>query len=190
MRLVGKSEVTTRDLGGELQFTVTREDGLVETIAGPALLAYFLFMAWKANNYIFLAFGAIGAAWLLSHWLQGRETELRVTSKELVATGNLGRMFSTEVRVAALDVVSLGWDSPGEGDNRGLYLKRGWGRVCVLPGLNREQAADVVYAIYRKFPEIGMEEYNSGSFLFGTNSGLTTLGLSKPAQENPKAKSD
>jgi hypothetical protein len=103
-----------------------------------------------------------------------------------VATGNIGRLFSTEVRVAASDVKSIGYKPGGHGTQGGLYLKRGWRSVCLLPGLNPQQAGAVARTILRRFPLIGIEDRDPNSLLFGKDSDLTALGLSNSQmkQEN------
>ncbi|MGO9335988.1 MAG: hypothetical protein ACLPY1_00630 [Terracidiphilus sp.] len=177
MTLTGKADVESRDLGAELQFKVTRERGLIEVLAIPAFLAFFLYVGWKANRYWFVVAGGLWAAVMTANWLQGSETELRVTTTELTATGNLGRMFSTQLRVPAAEVTALGWEGGSEDADPGLYVKRGWRRLCIMPGLNKEQATEVADAIRRRFPEIGPEKY--GYPWLGGKKELTTLGLSK-----------
>jgi len=178
MRIFGRVELTTADYQSELRFTAVRRDGLFEFAAGPIFVILALYFGWKWQRPWYLAFGGIALLSLVANWIQGGATELRVTGSELLATGNLAKMFSTEIRVPADEIKTIRYEAGGEGDPGGLYIRRGWGRTCLLPGLNSEQADEVAQAIYLRFPDIGSGDHNPNSLLFGDQSNLTVLGLS------------
>jgi hypothetical protein len=85
-------------------------------------------------------------------WVHGGTTILRVTSSELLATGNLRNLFSTRATMPASEVTWLGFyyhrpDLDGlsiEGEETDIYV----------PGLNQEEAEAVAVTILRRFPNI------------------------------------
>jgi hypothetical protein len=189
MRALSHAELTTIDLHSELRFSVEHRPGWLDRISLTAFAALTFYWAWtrfdvsthtfSAGVFWPLAPAAMSLVALLINWMQGRSTELRVTNSELVATGNIGRWFTTEVRVPAAEVKSLGFRG-GRGGHSGLSVRRGWRYVCLLPGLNAHQAGAVARTIFRRFPKIGSEDRDPGSLLFGKESDLTALGLSNP----------
>jgi hypothetical protein len=190
MRALSHAELTTTDLHSELRFAVDRHVGWVNLIFGPVILFVLLdFASAHPSSWVHalvqkgawpLLFALPSLLALAVGWMQGRSTELRATSSELVATGNVGRLFSTEVRVPASEIKSVGFRAGGHGGQSGLFVKRGWRYVCLLPGLNPKQAGAVARTILRRFPEIGSEDRDPDSLLFGKESDLTALGLSNP----------
>jgi hypothetical protein len=68
-----------------------------------------------------------------------------------------------------------------------LYAKHGWKNTCLLPGLNPQQAGAIARTIFRRFPDIGPEDDNPDSLLFGMESDLTVLGLTTPETTRPSA---
>jgi hypothetical protein len=172
MSLFRKVEVTTVELPNALEFSITREDGLFEQIVAPCLAALVLWIFWKTGStWVRLITGFAGVTTVLAfvaNLLQGRETMLRVTSDELFAEGNLGRLLLTSVGIPAADISSIYFDTGGEGD--------GWSSTRVLPGLSREQAVAIIDAIARKFPQLATSN-GPTSFLYNSDP-LTSLGLS------------
>ena len=160
--------MTTIDLHSELRFSVVRHGGWIDRIALPAVLMCVAYFVWTHPNSWAHAFGirdiwslapaALGLLAVAVSWLQGRTAELRVTSSELVATGNIGKLFSSEVRVQTSEIKSIGYRAGGHGRQGGLYLKRGWRNISLLPGLNPKQAGAVARTILRRFHEIGPED--------------------------------
>jgi hypothetical protein len=190
MRALSHAELTTVDLHSQLRFIVDRRVGWLDLIAGPLFLFVLLDFTWSHPNSWDhaliqkstwpLLFALPSLLALAVGWMQGRSTELRVTSSELVATGNVGSLFSTEVRVPATEIKSIGFRAGAHTRQGGLFVKRGWRYICLLPGLNPKQAGAVSRTIFRSFPEIGSEDRDPDSLLFGKESDLTTLGLSNP----------
>ena len=180
-----------------------RNDGLLPPLAnrgaGPGKGKYYF---WGEDNIFEQAcfvhdlvqksawpflFALPGLLAVVVGWMQGRSTELRVTSSELVATGNIGKWLSTEVRVPASEIKSIGFRAGGHGRRGGLYAKHGWKNTCLLPGLNPQQAGAIARTIFRRFPDIGPEDDNPDSLLFGMESDLTVLGLTTPETTRPSA---
>jgi hypothetical protein len=197
MDVFAKAELTTIDLHSELRFTVDRHVGWLDLIAVPLILFVVLDFAWthpsswvhdlvQKSAWPFL-FALPGLLAVVVGWMQGRSTELRVTSSELVATGNIGKWLSTEVRVPASEIKSIGFSAGGHGRRGGLYAKHGWKNNCLLPGLHPQQAGAIARTIFRRFPDIGPEDHNPDSLLFGMESDLTVLGLTTPETTRPSA---
>jgi hypothetical protein len=189
MRAFGKIELTTIDKLGELQFTVVHHEGWFELAAGPIFVLLALYFAWELQHAWLFVFGGIGLLSMFASWLHGRKTELRITSNELVAKGNLRSMFIRTVRLPTSDVTSIGWSSGGEGGDSGLYLKRGWSSTRVLPGISQQQARGVIDLLSRRFPEIPIEDDDAGLTLldlFPQRTNITTLGLSAAQPKDPR----
>jgi hypothetical protein len=134
-----------------------------------------IWIGWKWPNLWFRIGAAVGTLALVANWLQGRETRLSVTARELTARGNCGRLLRTDLVVPVGDIKSVEYFIGEEGES-GLYLLRQWSRACLLPGLNDVEAHGIVDAILRKFPHIGGDQ-NANSLLFGERSDPLTLGL-------------
>ena len=192
MRLFGRVELTTVELPNALEFSISRESGLVEWAGGMVIGLLGLWMFWKVNTpfsrLIVVVVCVAAAASAIASWVQGGSTKLRVTADELFAEGNLNKLFSTEVRIPASEIASLGHNVGNDGEPSVLYVKHGWSRTCVLSGLDADQGSSVTSAIFDKFPEIAPEDTSPGSPLYGTQSELTTLGLSDSQSERPKTK--
>ncbi len=178
-------EVKTVELPDALEFTVTREKDWGTNVIAPGLGLFALWwFFWRIGNlWLRIISGVTAGITALSYAanrLHGRETRLRVTSEELAAEGNLGRIFSTRFRIAAADLSSIRFDDGGEGGTGGLYVWHGWSCACILPGVSREQADSIVDAIARKFPLLPTERSDSKSWL---GDRPIELGLSKLNRE-------
>jgi hypothetical protein len=164
------AELTTTELPDELQFRVVRYVSLrgwikwfVQSAIGIIVAALLLAGAdrvfgWKDSVGLpLLACIYIGmvAPAILAYWLKGRATELRITSDGLIASGNIGDIFSKQAVIATSEVFSLGWRSGGL-----LLVREGFWRrpICVLPGLNEKQGNAVMKSIAGRFPDL-WEEY-------------------------------
>ncbi|WP_348262337.1 hypothetical protein P8935_21385 [Telmatobacter sp. DSM 110680] len=190
MSLVSKVELKTVELPDALEFTVSREDGLLESVAFPVFAFFVLWMFWRMGTLWIHILAGIAAAstslTLLVNWIQGGETKLRVTRDEIRAEGNLGQLFSTSVTIPATDVTSIRFDNGGDGGISGLYVRHGWRFTPVLPRLTAEQSKTVIEAIRQKFPEIPADSGTkfSLSSLFESGAELTTLNLSNSSTED------
>lgn len=183
MSLLGDIELKTTELPDALEFTATRSDSLLENVAIPAITIILMWAFFWRNGNLWLRIisgAAVGFTILaaLANRIQGNETRLRVTLDGVVAEGNLGQLFSTSASVAIADISSLCFHDGGDGGISGLYARRGWRFVLLLPRLNQQQSQSVVDAITKKFPGIPAESALNSS-LFGDGGRLTTLSLSK-----------
>jgi hypothetical protein len=157
MKARGYFELTTTELPDELQFRVTHHAGWEDwfrRIVPPAIIVSTFFVPSFHHIWVYrvLIFFAMADSRQLD-WIRGRTTELRVTSSELVATGNLRKLFSRRATVPASEVMWLGFDSYGS-NQPGFAVEGGEIGLCVLPGLNREQAEAIADTILRRFPNI------------------------------------
>jgi hypothetical protein len=178
VNLFGKSEITTTEISGELRFVVVQPRAWVAPAVGAVITSLFIWQAWRSHSLVIAVCSLIALASLAGTLLRGKETVLSVNSEELVSRGNIGKAFSREVRVPASEVISLGYDTGGEDDPTGLYVRKSWGRTCLIPGIDESEATRIATAINSRFPEIEKSDPTPASFLFGNDGGLTTLGLS------------
>jgi hypothetical protein len=191
MKAIGRVQLTTVELQDSLEISVVREYGRLEWAIGLVLTLFTIWLFWRFNTPITHLFAAVicavAATAVIAIWVQGTSTKLRVTRDEILAEGNINKIFSNEMRIPVSEVKWLGYEAGGENEPSGLYLRRGWSRTCLLPGLDEDQGIAVVSAIFAKFPEIVPEDKRGGSLLYGSESGLTGLGLSDRESEKPKA---
>lgn len=186
MPLQGKVETKALELPDALEFTASREEGLIETLIIPAGILVLLWWFWRTGNLWLRIIAGVAAATTLlatiANRIQGGETRLRVTSDEIVAEGNLGRLFSTSARIATNTVSSIRYDDGGDGGISGLYAFHGWRSTLLLPYVTTDQANTLVDTIRRKFPSIPAGRHSGFSIsdiaVFDRGAQITTLGLS------------
>jgi hypothetical protein len=143
----------------------------------PLTLACLLFsflLGQRNGDVFFLAalYFSFTLSPFLSRCLYGNVTVLCVSNDEIVATGNIGKVFTKRLTVPTSEVESLRESSGG------LYLERdsfwkesGW----ILPGLNREQGRSLIGAILMRFPDV-WEVYDVQKRVpFGFRTGLRLL---------------
>jgi hypothetical protein len=63
-------------------------------------------------------------------------------------------------------------------------VKHGRRYDCLLPGLSAHQAGAIARTIFRRFPQIGGDDRDADSLLFGKEGDLTALGLSNPQRDS------
>lgn len=161
-----------------LVFRIERERGWVESLMGFAAILFFFWEAQNSRSKIWVIFGLIAIAGIIANWLHGTKMELTVTNDEILARGNVNRMFRTEIVISSA-VKSIDYLSGGEDAPSGLYVKQAWQNTCVVADITEEQTGQITDRIYRKFSEIGSGDTESGSVLFGARSEPTTLGLTR-----------
>jgi hypothetical protein len=158
MRYLSKVDLETLELANALEFTVSREDGLLETLGIPIFALIVLWYFWRTGTlWLRIIAGAAAFATVFistANRVQGGKTRLRVTREEFLAEGNLGRLFTTTIKIPTSNVSAIRFDDGGDGGISGLYVRHGWRNTPVLPRLNREQTRNVIEAIRTKFPEI------------------------------------
>lgn len=165
---------------GGLMIRATGIRRVVDFLVMVLIAAGVAFMAWRDASWT-LAFGAIVVAALeIAIWFRNEDGEVNVTEHDLTASGDLGGWSTGYVRFRWMDISGLEYQAGGENSEGGLYARTGgWSSRCLMAGLDREQAEEVIAAIYRRFPYVGMAEDNGGWSLFGGGSEIMTLGLSK-----------
>ena len=188
MKMIGNGELETQDLGHSLQFVRTRNLGwlaiLVEIVA---IGGFGLYACWKSSVILFL-FAAFAMIGMVANFAHGNETLLRVSETGILARGNLDSWFTTELSLSVEEITSMGWSAGGEGDNGGIYVSRGYTQTWVLPGATEEQGRTIMAAIEEKFPDFPIADRTASSLLFGDESGVTTLGLTKSKTRSTDSK--
>ncbi len=179
MRIFGQTEIQTFDSDSELTFIATRQRGWADYSIVPFCIGISV-VVWAQGSQVFaLLCFVFGGAALISKWVQGPSRRLSVTPHQIIADGNLQKTFGSEIKIPATEVKSIDYAVGSKNEPSGLYVRHGWSRSCVLPGISREQAVSIRDAIERKFPEIGEIDRSPASLLHGDSSGVTTLGLSE-----------
>lgn len=148
-------------------------------LLAPALFLFALCEAYRQQSLIWLIGGLIAISGGFASWLHGKKTELSVSHTELVARGNVGRIFYDEIRVSTSTITFLGYDNGGEDEPSGLYARHKFGSTCILDGVNEEMSNKIATAVFLRFPEIGSGDGDPGSFLFGGRDEPISLNLSK-----------
>jgi len=108
---------------------------------------------------------------------------LRVSESSIIARKNSASWVGKEVTIPVAEISSMGWSAGGEDDDGGVYVMRGYSRSWVLSGASEEHGRVVISAIEDRFPAFPIADLTPASLLFGDDSGITTLHLSK-GQEN------
>jgi hypothetical protein len=193
MNFSGRTSFTTEETDDALLFFLVREPGAIERIGLPLFAAIILWSLWQSGSFAFQCFAVFalisGSAAYVASWLHGKQSILRITANEIIASGNLARTFTTEVRIPSNEIRSLKWDSGGEDGTPGLYANCGWNATLLLPYIDEAQAAIIRDAVARRFSELQIGDDYNASFLYGNDSGVTTLGLNNSTDEAAQAKS-
>lgn len=177
MPLLSRAEVTTLVEPTRITFHIEREDGWIEWLIGLAIIC-FCFWQWSRFHTIFwLIGGLVGTATVFANWTRGGRTELIVTAGELLARGNVGRMFSSEISIKTADVTAMQYQVGGEGAPSGLYVRHGWQNTCLVDGISEDQTNQILDEIFRRLPNVPTGDRNPASLLFGPSSDLTRLNL-------------
>lgn len=178
MNAFGKRTLQTIETPDEIQFILVRQGGWATQLLSVTVILGFFWEALRSSNLMWCIFCLVGVFVLIADRLHGNTTQLQVTRTELTARGNLSRAFQDRFAIDVAAVKSIGYQSGGENDSSGLYVTGYLQNFCVLPGINREESRHVVEAIYRKFPDMKIGDYDARSLFFGPNGGLITLGIS------------
>lgn len=193
MNFSGSTSFTTEESDDSLVFILVRETGAFEYCLLAAIGASAIWLLLASDSFavqLFVAIAAVAAALAqFCNWSNGKLSTLRITTSEFVASGNLARTFTTEIRILSNEIRSLKWDSPGEDGTPGLYANRGWSSTLLLPYIDEAQAAIIRDAVARRFPELQIGDDYNASFLYGNDSGITTLNLNKSPDEAAQPKS-
>ncbi|HWT65596.1 MAG TPA: hypothetical protein VN151_05740 [Terracidiphilus sp.] len=174
-------------------FIFVREPGALERFGFPLFATIVLWNLWKSRTFFVQCFVVFAIVYIAvscaASWLHGKQAILRISNNELIASGNLARIFTTEVRFPVGEIRTLKWDSGGEDGTPGLYAKREWASTLLLPYIDEAQASMIRDAVARRFPEIKIDDDYAASILYGNESGITTLGLNPSTDESSEMKS-
>jgi hypothetical protein len=189
MKLFGRPQLETQDLGAALQFVCTRNHGWMDVVFGPIVIGAFAFFAWRQHSVLVMVLAIVGLIGLVANRTRGRETILRVNQMEVVARGNLDGS-SAEMTIPRDEITSMGWNAGGQDDSGGLFVARGWTRSYVLPGATEAQAREIIAAITGRFPGFPIDDRTWASLIWGDESVLMDLGLDEPDQGKSSGSND
>jgi hypothetical protein len=186
MKLLGNTQLETRDVGETLQFVFTRHHGWMDLAFGPILIAGFAFYAWREHSVMMMVLAIMVGIALLANRAHKQETFLRVSPVEIVAHGSLDHSSNTEITIPRHEITSMGWNAGGQDDSGGLFVSRGWTRTYVVPGATEAQAREILAAITGHFPGFPIDDKTWASLIWGDESVLLELGLDevKPGESS------
>ena len=177
MPFLTHAEITILAEPNRLTYRVERERGWLEWAIAIAGISFLFWEAHRFHSVFWLVFGIVGGVSLVTGLLATGSSELIVTSNELLVRSNLGGLFSKETSISTADITGIEYQSGGEDNPAGIYVKHRWRSQCVLSDLTRQQADEILDQIFRQFPHIGVGDPNPNSLLFGPSGDLTKLGL-------------
>jgi hypothetical protein len=177
MPFLPRPEITTLPEPARITFQIEREHGWIEWPLALAGIG-FCFWQWSRYHLIFWAIGGtVATASAVANWARGSRTELVVTADELLARGNTGRLFSSEITIRTADVTAMQYQVGDEGAPSGLYVRHGWRNTCLVRGISEDQTNQILDEISRRFPNIRTGDSDPSSLLFGSSADLTRLNL-------------
>jgi len=186
MQLRGEVELKKTEHFDALEFTVSREESILESVVFPAFALAVLWWFWHIGSLwprILAGLAAISSAVAyIANRIQGGETRLRISSDGVMADGNLGKLFTTHEQIGIADIDSIRYEPGGDGEISGLLARKGWSSILLLPHITGDQANEIIAAIHRKFPHMPVERYAPFSLSdlnpFDRGEHVTRLGLS------------
>jgi|GEM_PF-2519037 len=141
----------------------------------PASAAVFCVASiWFELGIVATVSSAIILLTSLFRWFSERMIQLSVNDKTLEVRSDA--WWKTNVtRVHWSEIKRLEYMVGGDDEPSGLYAKQAsWSRTCLLSDINEKTTAQIVDAIYMRFPFVEMAPDNGRR----PSSGLITLGLS------------
>jgi len=183
MNWFSKFEVDIVRSPDRIHVRVERDESWYEDLIGSTVAVVFVFYAYRMHRWWLIGIAVIGILQMLLNRMQGQATELEVSGEKLVATGNLGRSFRTEVTINTADVVSIKYQYGDEGEKGGVYVSRRWSSTRIFPGLPKDQAEEIIDAIYESFPLLGRDDTGADdvtSFISWGDSEPIRLNLQNP----------
>lgn len=173
MRFLGHISIRSNEQPDSLEFIVTCDGGWIEIVVEATLLVFFVWMAFYSKNYFFILVFVFGLFVIAIHHLQGKVTRLIVTSKGLVAKGNLRDLISTETELPTADLSSLGYRAGGRHRPFGLYADD----ALLLPAINHNQVNEILEIIRKRFSEFQYIAEPTPSGIFAGSDEILTLKL-------------
>ncbi|HWW23047.1 MAG TPA: hypothetical protein VNY78_04040 [Edaphobacter sp.] len=168
------------DRKDEMQILFMREKRWTDFLLSGAVVIGLAFLFWSNRSWISLVILVLAVGHGVVEWVGDDHAELLITKEGIEVIGSLGRISSSNVRLQWSSISGLDYREGGEDEPSGLYARRGsWSSTRLMTHVNKEQAEEIIAAIYRRFPYVEMAEDSGGWSLFGGGSEITTLGLSK-----------
>jgi hypothetical protein len=165
--------------GDELQVKVTGQQRGIDFVVLGISLSVCAFLFWRDRSWFYFVCLLVACAYGLHNWLSDREEQLLVTEKNVEAFGDFGGFSSDRVLLSWSDIAGLEYRAGGEDTPSGLFARKaGWSSALLMTRVDKEQAEEIIRAIYRRFPYVEMADDSGGWLPLGGKSGLTTLGLS------------
>ena len=189
IRSLGSRQLEMRDLGDSVQFVLKPHLRRGNVGAGLMVIVGFAFFAWWRHSVILMVFAIVGVIGLVSNWLRGRQTTLRVNRAEVVARGDLDTS-AHEITIPLTEITSMGWSAGGQDDSGGLYVANGWTRLYVVPGATEAQAREILAAITGRFPGFPIDDKTWASLIWGDESVLMELGIDETKQPEDSRSGD
>jgi hypothetical protein len=174
VKLLGSSVVTTTEDSDQLVFTFERQAGWVELLVPPIIVVGCALLSWQDRAWWLLALCVVGMVMFASKWSREGSGKLTVSGYGFVVIPDFKRFPNRTIRYQPQVVQRLKFFAGiDENDPFGLYLNED----CIVPEISEEQANEIAYRIFAKFPDIGGPDTRRASILHGDDSGITSLGL-------------
>lgn len=161
MKLRENTEIKITDEPNHVQFVIVHERGWLNDVLYLIMVAVFTAESWflhrnvKDTLYISSIFLLIIAIRVMMKNSDITTASLFVSRSELIGRSNLDTGPTKEIRVKTTDIRSLGYKVGTEDSLPGLCaIQRSQKQVCLLSGLKRKPANELVEAIYLRFPNI------------------------------------
>jgi hypothetical protein len=163
--------------------TGTLFSGAFSATAAGVVAGFAASYVMGPRQRILLALVAAAVAFLYSR--RTRNFELRVTSSQFVAIGQVGDNFGGRRSVSAPDVRWLEYQEDTTGPEtahhpQGLYAVLRHRSMCLLPEVDAQQCAHIIDRVTAKYPEF--EQQWSGQSSFGTQFISLELNEERPRQ--------
>lgn len=187
MKVFGRPQLETRDLGDALQFVSTWNHGWMDLVFGPILIAVLAFFAWRQHSVIMLLLAIVALVGLVGNRARGSKTVLRLSQAEVVVRGKLDGGSISQLTIPRNEITSMGWNAGGRDDRGGLFVSRGWARSYVLPEATEAQAREIIAEITGKFPGFPIDDQTWASLIWGDASVLMGLDEADPGETSSNA---
>jgi hypothetical protein len=161
-----------REFSSGISVRVTESSQVWRALAILATGTFFLYLVFHSRSdskeYLYVIGGICGLVIVrgVLSALRGTAVELRVTNLDFVSSGHAPEDYRQST-IARADIYNLEYrEASGGGDfpelPEGLFVEHhrvgpgpGTTSTCVLPHLDKTQTAQVMEAIYRRFPDTG-----------------------------------
>ncbi|RSL17442.1 hypothetical protein EDE15_2976 [Edaphobacter aggregans] len=170
-----------------MQVLFTRQRRWIDFLVEALVIAGLAFLFWRNQSWIVLLMLVVAIGHGVVGWLGDDHAELLITKEGIEVIGTLGRISSSNLRLQWSSISGLDYREGGEDEPSGLYARLGsWSSTRLMTHVNKEQAEEIIAAIYRRFPYVEMAEDSGGWSLFSGGSEIMTLGLSKSDESSSR----